>query len=38
MILSDCKTGHWWRVASEREARRLARDLGLVDFEFWPAK
>lgn len=35
MILSCCKTGRWWPVSSESEARRLARDKGIVDFEVY---
>ncbi|QDL92517.1 hypothetical protein FDP22_12445 [Paroceanicella profunda] len=33
MILSCCKTGRWWRVASEPAGEALARRLGLKDFE-----
>lgn len=36
-ILSCCKTGRLWRLDPGVNPRAKARDLGLVDYEFWPA-
>jgi hypothetical protein len=38
LILSCAKTGRFWPVPTEQEARRKAREFGLVDYEIGPAK
>ncbi len=38
LFLTCIKTGTFWPVSGEREAMKLARLHGLVDFEIGPAQ
>lgn len=38
MILSYCKTGRFWGYATEGQARRAARHLGLTDYTLEPVQ